>query len=62
MSDKRTMNKHLIALAGLACAGLAQAHEGHGLPGLSHWHADDVGALLALAAAIGLGLWLGRRK
>ena len=56
------MNKHLMALAGLACAGFVQAHEGHGLPGRSHWHADDVGVLLALAAAIGLGLWLSRRK
>jgi hypothetical protein len=56
------MNKQLMTLGGLACAGLAQAHEGHGLPGLSHWHAGDVGVLLALAAVIGLGLWLSRRK
>ena len=42
-----------------------QAHEGHGLPGLTdmlHWHADDLAVLLALAAAIGLGLWFSRRK
>ena len=52
----------LAALAVLASTGLAQAHEGHGLPGLSHWHAGDVGVLLALAAVIGLGLWLSRRK
>ena len=30
------MNKHLMALGGLACAGFVQAHEGHGLPGQSH--------------------------
>ena len=56
------MNKHFTALAALVCAGVAQAHEGHGLPGRSHWHADDAGVLLALATAVGLGLWLFRRK
>ena len=56
------MNKHLMTLGGLACAGLVQAHEGHGLSGRSHWHADDAAMLLALAAAIGLGLWFARRK
>jgi hypothetical protein len=56
------MKNHLMALAGLAWVGFAQAHEGHGLPGLSHWHADDVGVLLAVAAVAGLGLWFNRRK
>jgi len=62
------MNKHLMTLGGLACAGLVQAHEGHGLPAWSHWHAADAAVLLALAALIGLGglgglgLWLNRRK
>lgn len=56
------MTKHLTALSLLACAGLVRAHEGHGLTGFSHWHAGDAGVLLALAAAICLGLWLTRRK
>jgi hypothetical protein len=30
----------------LASAG-AHAHEGHGLPGGSHWHAGDMALLLA---------------
>ena len=50
------MNKQLMALAGVACAGLVQAQEGHGLPGLTgmlHWHADDGAGLLALAAVLG---------
>jgi hypothetical protein len=54
------MIKHLSALALLAGTNLAQAHGGHGLPGLSHWHASDVALLLA--AVGGLGLWLARRK
>ena len=56
------MTKHLTAALLLAGTGLAQAHAGHGLPGLSHWHGDDAlklvgGSLLALA-----GWWLLRRK
>ena len=60
------MNKHLMTLGGLACAGFVQAHEGHGLPGLPglrgllHGHADDLALLLALAAVLGLGLGLWR--
>ncbi len=54
------MNKHVSTLVLLAGAGLAQAHEGHGLPGLSHWHASDVALVLAAVGAF--GLWLARRK
>ena len=54
------MNKHVSALMLLAGASLAHAHEGHGLPGLSHWHAGDVALLLAGIGAI--GLWLMRRN
>ncbi len=38
----------------------AQAHEGHGMPGLSHWHAGDT-ALWLVGAALVAGLWLARR-
>jgi hypothetical protein len=41
------------ALAALA-SPWAAAHEGHGLPGLSHWHAGDTLLLLA-----GVGLVVG---
>ena len=58
--------KHLpIACALSACASLVQAHEGHGLPGSTHWHANDalaLVALVALAAVVGAGLWLNRKK
>jgi hypothetical protein len=40
----------------------ALAHEGHGLPGASHWHATDaLGFVAVLAVAAGL-VWWGRRK
>ncbi len=51
-----------FAAAAALAAGPALAHEGHGLPGLSHWHASDgFGLVLAVAAVAGLW-WLGRRK
>ena len=57
---KRTLHK-LVATT-LFAASAAQAHEGHGLPGTSHWHASDtLGLLLVVVLAAG-ALWLGRRK
>ncbi len=56
-----SLNK-LLAAAAASCATLAHAHEGHGLPGASHWHATDVVGLLAVVAvAAGAWLWI-RRK
>jgi hypothetical protein len=56
------MNKLvLIAISSLGLAGTALAHEGHGLPGASHWHGDDA-ALFVLAAGAGLAVWLWRSK
>ena len=40
------MNKRFSFSMLAAWAGLAQAHDGHGLPGASHWHAGDVALLL----------------
>ena len=49
-----------LILATLPLAALA--HEGHGEPGASHWHATDAMGF-ALALAIGAGLiWWNRRK
>ena len=55
--------KHLRAapLALLMCAA-AQAHEGHGLPGSSHWHATDTLLLIGVVAVAAAGLWWARRK
>ena len=39
----------------------AHAHEGHGLPGTSHWHAADVWLMLAAAVVVALLVWA-RRK
>jgi hypothetical protein len=55
--------KHLrtTPLLLLLCA-TAQAHEGHGLPGSSHWHATDTLLLIGVAAVAAAGLWWSRRK
>ncbi len=56
--------KHFPFVSALVfCASLVQAHEGHGLPGGAHWHADDALVLitLGLAAAVA-GVWLNRKK
>ena len=54
------MNKRFSFSMLAAWAGLAQAHDGHGLPGASHWHAGDVALVLAAVAVV--GLWLARRN
>ena len=51
--------KHAAA-ALLLTAPAAWAHEGHGLPGASHWHASDAWGLgIALGVAV-LAWWLSR--
>ncbi|MFZ2737491.1 MAG: hypothetical protein WBI20_12225 [Burkholderiaceae bacterium] len=37
----------------------ALAHDGHGL-GSQHWHATDTWGFIALAAMLGLAIWLRR--
>jgi hypothetical protein len=40
----------------------AHAHEGHGLPGTSHWHAADAWLMFAAAAVVVALLVWARRK
>ena len=54
------MKKILTAAGFIPLAALA--HEGHGLPGASHWHATDTLGLL-LVVVLAAGAWyLSRRK
>jgi hypothetical protein len=53
----RTLTLTLLALPAMA----VQAHEGHGLPGSSHWHAADA-MLVGAAAVVAAGWWWSRRK
>jgi hypothetical protein len=52
----------LAAVLTLGAVQWAQAHEGHGLPGSSHWHASDTLLLLGVVIAVAAGVWLVRRK
>ena len=48
-----------------ACApflsSLVHAHEGHGMPGPSHWHAGDV-SLWVVVVVVAVALWHKLRK
>ncbi len=51
----------LLAAAAASLATAAQAHEGHGLPGASHWHATDVVGIVVVVALVA-GAWLWSRR
>lgn len=51
----------VTSAAAFLATTLAHAHEGHGLPGVSHWHAIDTAWVVA-AVAVVAGLWFKRRK
>ena len=51
-----------ILTAGLLAVQTAHAHEGHGLPGISHWHSTDVLGFVVVAALIAGVIWFKGRK
>ncbi|MBI5924099.1 MAG: hypothetical protein HY836_00705 [Aquabacterium sp.] len=40
----------------------ALAHEGHDMPGVSHWHSTDVLGFVAVALVIAGAIWMKGRK
>ena len=64
LNPLRTIMKHttLILTAGLLAVQTAHAHEGHGLPGISHWHSTDVLGFVEVAALIAGVIWFKGRK
>jgi hypothetical protein len=52
----------ITTLAALLSTGAAHAHEGHGLPGISHWHSTDVLGFIAVAALVVGFIWFKGRK
>ena len=58
-----TLNARFPVLLALClCSGASMAHEGHGLPGISHWHPTDAMGLIGAAAVVAFGWWLAGRK
>ena len=51
----------LTTLAALLSTA-AHAHEGHGLPGISHWHSTDVLGFIVVAALVAGVIWFKGRK
>ena len=64
LNPLRTIMKHttLILTAGLLAVQTAHAHEGHGLPGISHWHSTDVLGFVVVAALSAGVIWFKGRK
>ena len=64
LNPSRTIMKHttLILTTGLLAVQTAHAHEGHGLPGISHWHSTDVLGFVVVAALIAGVIWFKGRK
>jgi Na+/proline symporter len=59
--ERRMTKRTSVAIVSLLAAGVAAAHEGHGIAG-PHWHASDLFGLgLAFAIWAGLFWWKGRR-
>jgi hypothetical protein len=57
------MNRFVSALALLALPALALAHEGHGMEGVTHWHATDTwGFVITAAVVVATVAWFGRKK
>jgi hypothetical protein len=52
----------LAALLMLGVPALVRAHEGHGMEGVSHWHATDTAGLVLVAVLAALALWSTRNK
>jgi len=51
-----------IAASGLLMAASAHAHEGHGMPGSSHWHASDIWGFVIVGALAAAAFWWKGRK
>ena len=58
----RILAARLSALALLgSLSAPALAHEGHGLPGLTHWHATDVLGFVVAAALVAVAFYFGKK-
>ena len=52
---KRFIQRTAFSLASTALMTAAQAHEGHGLEGASHWHSTDAWGFMAAGAGTATG-------
>lgn len=59
---KHTLSSSLLALVAVLTSLPVHAHEGHGLPGVAHWHSTDVLGFIAAAVAVGALVWFKGRK
>jgi hypothetical protein len=50
MKPAATTLRTIVALSATLAAPFAWAHEGHGMPGVAHWHDTDAWGFIAMAA------------
>ncbi|MFT3857296.1 MAG: hypothetical protein QM742_07305 [Aquabacterium sp.] len=62
MKHLRSSTSLALLLTAMGTCTSVLAHEGHGMPGISHWHDTDVWGFLAVGALVALGLWMKGRK
>ena len=53
--------KKLFILSAVSLSSWAQAHDGHGLGGSSHWHPTDALGFLAVLVVVAAVWWVGRK-
>jgi hypothetical protein len=51
--------KKLLWATLLLTQGWAQAHEGHGMVGASHWHGTDVAGFVLAVLVVAALIWFG---
>ena len=56
----KTLHPFAAAAATLLATPAVLAHEGHGLPGASHWHASDAWGLALSLGVAAVAWWLSR--
>ena len=57
MNFRPSLPRTIFALSSALSAPLALAHEGHGMPGVSHWHSTDALGFVAIVAAVAAYAW-----
>lgn len=59
---KQLIERTAFSFACTALMTAAQAHEGHGLEGASHWHSTDAWGFVAAGLLVAAIVWMKGRK
>lgn len=62
MTRTKLIQSMALILGAAAAHSTALAHEGHDMPGVSHWHSTDVLGFVAIALMVAGAIWMKGRK